>query len=123
MLIDIFYCFFFPTVQHGDPVTHACICRVFSPIVVLQSKYLDIVVSATQQDLIVTAYRHLNCPGELGLKELRRTSVSICHLPKQRKLESPVRGRGGEQRIEPPLGSTVACSGLDHLAAQTLCVP
>ena len=54
----IFYCylpqyiFFFPTVQHEDPVTHTRIHHFFS-LVILCGKYLDIVLSATQQDLIV----------------------------------------------------------------------
>ena len=30
---------------------------IFPPIVVLQSKYLDIVLSATQQDLIVNPFQ------------------------------------------------------------------
>ena len=44
------YIFFF-TAQHGDPVTHTCI-HSFSHIVVLHHKWLDIVPSATQQDVL-----------------------------------------------------------------------
>ena len=41
-----------PMVQHRDPVTHTCIHK-FSPSVVLRCcKYLDIVLSATQQDFV-----------------------------------------------------------------------
>ena len=43
---------FSPNIQHGDPVTHTYIHN-FSPIVVVHCKYLDIVLGATQQDLIV----------------------------------------------------------------------
>ena len=39
----------FSTVQHGDPVTHS--------IVMLHCKYLDGVLSATQQDLIVNPFQ------------------------------------------------------------------
>ena len=42
---SIYVCIFFPTVQHGGPVTHTCI-HIFSPIVMLHRKYLDIVLSA-----------------------------------------------------------------------------
>ena len=47
---------FFSTVQHGDPVIHPCIHN-FSPIVMLHCKYLDIVLSATQQDIIVNPFQ------------------------------------------------------------------
>ena len=60
-----YYCYFpntifFSTVQHGDPVTHTCIHNFF-PIVVLCCKYLDIVLSATQQDLIVNPLQKQVC--------------------------------------------------------------
>ena len=50
--------FFPPTVQHGDPVTHTCIHNFFSHCHAVSrhkylSKYLDIVLTATWQDLIV----------------------------------------------------------------------
>jgi len=51
-----FIAFFSPTVQLGDPVTqHVYI--IFPPIVVLHCKYLDIVLSVTQQDLIVNPFQ------------------------------------------------------------------
>ena len=37
--------FFFPTVQHGDQVTHN-VYIIFAPIVVLHCKYLDMGVSS-----------------------------------------------------------------------------
>ena len=46
---------FFPTVQPEDPVAHTCI--IFSPIDVLNCKYPDIVLSATQQDLAVNPFQ------------------------------------------------------------------
>ena len=46
----------FSTVQHGDPVRHTCI-HSFSPIVMLCCKHLVIVLSATQQDLIVNTFK------------------------------------------------------------------
>ena len=45
MKMDSFFLSFFivSAVQHGDPVTHTCI-HTFPPSVVLQCKYLDIVL-------------------------------------------------------------------------------
>ena len=47
--------FFFPTVQHVDPVTHTCMHNFFSHC--RAALYLDIVLSATQQDLIVNPFQ------------------------------------------------------------------
>ena len=44
--------FFFPLYSMGTQL-HIHVYIMFSPIVVLHCKYLDIVISATQQDLIV----------------------------------------------------------------------
>ena len=44
--------FFFSTVQHGDSVTHTGIHSF--PIIMLHHKWLDLVFSARQQDLIYT---------------------------------------------------------------------
>ena len=46
---------FFPAVQHGDQVTLTCI-HFFPPFVLLQYEYLDIVLNATQQDLLVNLF-------------------------------------------------------------------
>ena len=51
-----FYCFFFPRYSIGTQL-YIHVYIIFSPIVVLQSKYLDIVLSATQQDLIVSPFQ------------------------------------------------------------------
>ena len=48
--------FFFPAVQRGDQVTLTCM-HFFPPFVQLQYKYLDIVVDATQQDLLVNPFQ------------------------------------------------------------------
>ena len=42
--------YFFPTIQHGDPLTHTCIHSFFSHY--HAPSWLDIIPSATQQDLI-----------------------------------------------------------------------
>ena len=52
-----FYCYFpntvfFPLYSMGTQL-HTHVYTLFSPIVILQCKYLDIVLNATQQDLIV----------------------------------------------------------------------
>ena len=48
--------FFFPLCSMGAQL-HIHVYIIFSPIVVLCSKYLDIVVSAKQQDLIVNPFQ------------------------------------------------------------------
>ena len=55
--------FFFPTVQHGDPVTHTCI-HIFSPIVVLRCKYLDMV---KHWIYIFTSLGYISRSGTTGL--------------------------------------------------------
>ena len=48
--------FFFPLYSMGTQL-HIHVYIVFSPIVMLCCKYLDIVLSATQQDLIVNPFQ------------------------------------------------------------------
>ena len=48
---------FFPSVQHGDQVILICIHFFSPPFVLLRYKHLDIVLSATQQDLIVNPFQ------------------------------------------------------------------
>ena len=47
---------FFPVIQHGDQVTLTCIHFFPPPIVLLQYEYLDIVLNASQQDLLVNLF-------------------------------------------------------------------
>ena len=55
LIYYFFSCFiiFFSAVQHGDQFTLTCIHFPPPPFVLLQYKYLDIVLDATQQDLLV----------------------------------------------------------------------
>ena len=52
----LFVCFS-PTVRHGDQGTYIHAYIFFPPIVVLQCRYLDIVLNATQQDLTVNPFQ------------------------------------------------------------------
>ena len=58
--LSTYFCFcfyyFFSSVQHGDQVTLTCI-HFFPPFVLLRYEYLDIVLNATQQDLIVNPFQ------------------------------------------------------------------
>lgn len=51
-----FFFTFFPSVQHGDQL-QIHVYTLFSPIVMLHFKYLDIVLGTTQQDLIVNSFQ------------------------------------------------------------------
>ena len=53
VFVLFFVCLFFPLYSIGTQL-HIEVYIIFSPIVMLPCKYLDIVLSATQQDLIVT---------------------------------------------------------------------
>ena len=53
----VFFLFFFPSVQHGDQVILTCIHYFPPPFVLLQYEYLDIVLNATQQDLLVNLFQ------------------------------------------------------------------
>ena len=54
-LIFLFY--IFPAIQHGDQVTLTCIHYIFPPaFLLLQHEYLDIVLNATQEDLLVNLF-------------------------------------------------------------------
>ena len=57
LLICLMLIFFFSAVQHGDQITLTCIHFFFPPFVLLRSKYLDIILSATQQDLIINPFQ------------------------------------------------------------------
>ena len=48
---------FFSTTQQGDPIIHTCIYILFSHIIMLHHKRLDIVPRATQQDLIANLFQ------------------------------------------------------------------
>ena len=47
---------FFSTVKYGDPVIHTCI-HFSSPIIMLHHKLLNMVLSATQQDLFANTFQ------------------------------------------------------------------
>ena len=49
--------FFFPPLYSMGTQLHIHVYIISSPIVVLRFKYLDIVLSATQQDLIVNPFQ------------------------------------------------------------------
>ena len=51
----IYLFFYFPTVQQGDQVILTCI-HFPPPFVLLQHEYLDKVLNATQQDLLVNLF-------------------------------------------------------------------
>ena len=48
---------FSSAVQHGDQISLTCIHFFSLPFVLLQYKYLDIVLNATQQDLLVNSFQ------------------------------------------------------------------
>ena len=49
--------FFFPPLYSMGTKLHIHLYIIFSPFVVLRCKYLDIVLNATQQDLIVNLFQ------------------------------------------------------------------